>query len=92
VAPQRYAVFEHRGDLSTLHQTFYSIWNRWLPESGFKAADAPEFERYSEDFNVVKGTGVVEIWLPLQAEAGHALERRGGHGAQTSASPGGVTA
>jgi AraC family transcriptional regulator len=66
VEPQRYAVFQHGGHVSTLHQTFYSIWNGWLPESGFEAADAPEFERYSEDFDPVAGTGVVEIWLPIR--------------------------
>ncbi|AWV03012.1 AraC family transcriptional regulator [Burkholderia sp. JP2-270] len=67
--PQRYAVFEHVGHISTLHQTFYSIWNGWLPTSGFKAADAPEFERYSADYDPVTGTGVLEIWLPVEKSA-----------------------
>ncbi|RXV68702.1 AraC family transcriptional regulator [Burkholderia stabilis] len=67
--PQRYAVFEHSGHISTLHQTFYSIWNGWLPTSGFKAVDAPEFERYSEDYDPVTGTGVLEIWLPVEQSA-----------------------
>ncbi|CAB3756201.1 AraC family transcriptional regulator [Burkholderia sp. MSh2] len=67
--PQRYAVFEHGGHISTLHQTIYSIWNGWLPTSGFKAVDAPEFERYSEDFDPVAETGVLEIWLPVVAAA-----------------------
>jgi AraC family transcriptional regulator len=66
IKPHRYAVFEHKGHISTLHQTFHSIWNKWLPESGFEAADAPEFERYSEDFDPGAGTGVVEIWLPVK--------------------------
>ncbi|WP_027781951.1 MULTISPECIES: GyrI-like domain-containing protein [Burkholderia] len=67
--PQRYAVFEHSGHLSTIHQTFHSIWNGWLPTSGFKAAEAPEFERYSEDYDPVAGTGVLEIWLPVERSA-----------------------
>ncbi|MDR6497030.1 AraC family transcriptional regulator [Burkholderia ambifaria] len=67
--PQRYAVFEHSGHISTLHQTFYSIWNGWLPTSGFNAVDAPEFERYSEDYDPVTGTGVLEIWLPVEKSA-----------------------
>ncbi|KVD89839.1 AraC family transcriptional regulator [Burkholderia stagnalis] len=66
IEPRRYAVFEHRGHISTIHQTVYSIWNGWLPNSGFKAADAPEFERYSEDFDPVEGTGVLEIWVPIE--------------------------
>ncbi|MGP0013615.1 GyrI-like domain-containing protein [Pseudomonas sp.] len=64
---QQYAVFEHTGSLDTLKQTFEAIWNRWLPQSGYLAADAPEFERYSADFNPEKGTGTVEIWLPIKA-------------------------
>jgi AraC family transcriptional regulator len=66
---QRYAVFVHRGHVSTLHQTFHSIWHAWLPASGLKAAEAPEFERYSADFDPVAGTGSVEIWLPVETPA-----------------------
>ncbi|VVO82357.1 hypothetical protein PS838_01875 [Pseudomonas fluorescens] len=67
VQPQHYAVFEHKGALDTLPQTFQYIWKTWLPQSGYQAADAPEFERYSEDFNPKLNTGVLEIWLPLKA-------------------------
>lgn len=67
VQPQRYAVFEHKGSLENLPQTFQYIWETWLPQSGKEAADAPEFERYSEDFNPTLNTGVLEIWLPLKA-------------------------
>jgi len=66
VKPQRYAIFEHKGALDTLPQTFQYIWKTWLPQSGYQAADAPEFERYSEDFNPKLNTGVLEIWLPLK--------------------------
>ncbi|WP_309676225.1 GyrI-like domain-containing protein [Pseudomonas sp.] len=67
VLPQHYAVFEHKGSLDQLPQTFQYIWKTWLPQSGYQAADAPEFERYSEDFNPKLNTGVLEIWLPLQS-------------------------
>ncbi|WP_347901587.1 GyrI-like domain-containing protein [Pseudomonas purpurea] len=66
VQPQHYAVFTHKGSLDTLAQTFQYIWKTWLPASGHEAADAPEFERYSEDFNPQTGDGVLEIWLPLK--------------------------
>jgi AraC family transcriptional regulator len=66
VQPQHYAIFEHKGALDTLPQTFQYIWKIWLPQSGYQAADAPEFERYSEDFNPKLNTGVLEIWLPLK--------------------------
>ncbi|KVV02379.1 MULTISPECIES: GyrI-like domain-containing protein [Pseudomonas] len=64
--PQEYAIFEHRGALASLSQTFQAIWQQWLPASGYSAADAPEFERYSADFNPGTGTGVLEIWLPIK--------------------------
>ena len=63
---QEYAVFELQGPLTSLGQTFQSIWNDWLPHSGREAADAPEFERYSADFDPQTGAGSVEIWLPLK--------------------------
>ena len=68
VQPQEYAVFEHKGALDTLPQTFQYIRKTWLPQSGRHAADAPEFERYSEDFNPKLNTGVLEIWLPIKAQ------------------------
>ena len=67
VQPQHYAVFEHKGSLGDLPRTFQYIWKTWLPASGREAADAPEFERYSADFNPQTGEGVLEIWLPLKA-------------------------
>lgn len=68
VPPQHYAVFEHQGSLASLPQTFQYIWKTWLPQSGREAAEAPEFERYSADFNPDTGRGVLEIWLPLKEQ------------------------
>ncbi|WP_166359848.1 GyrI-like domain-containing protein [Pseudomonas akapageensis] len=68
IEPQRYAVFEHRGHISSIGETFEAIGKDWLPNSGEQAADAPEFERYSADFNPDTGSGTVEIWLPLKPE------------------------
>jgi AraC family transcriptional regulator len=45
IPEQRYAVFSHRGHVSTMRSTVYTIWNKWLPASGYKVADAPDFER-----------------------------------------------
>jgi len=69
IQPQKYAVFEHKGSLAQLPDTFQYIWNTWLPQSGHEAADAPEFERYSEDYNPKLNTGTLEIWLPIKARA-----------------------
>lgn len=64
--PQRYAVFEHHGSLDNLKATFQAIWNEWLPGSGERVAQAPEFERYGKDFNPFDSRSVMEIWLPLE--------------------------
>lgn len=66
VPPQRYAVFSEPGHISKIRSVFNTIWNRWLPESGHKAADAPFFERYPETFDARTGAGGYEIWIPLE--------------------------
>ncbi|MDE1169035.1 MAG: GyrI-like domain-containing protein [Pseudomonas sp.] len=66
LAPRRYAVFKHEGHISGIGQTFQSIWNDWLPNSGLQVAEAPEFERYSSDYDPLTDTGVLEVWLPLK--------------------------
>ncbi|HEY1933793.1 MAG TPA: AraC family transcriptional regulator [Acetobacteraceae bacterium] len=63
----RYVVFTHRDHISAIRGTWYTIMNKWLPESGYEIADAPDFEHYDADFDPQKGTGKVEIWLPLKA-------------------------
>ena len=63
---RRYAVFRHTGHISNIHETFAAIFQRWLPASSMQAADAPEFERYSADFDPMAGTGHVDIWVPLR--------------------------
>jgi AraC family transcriptional regulator len=65
IAARRYAVFTHRDHISTIRRTVNTIWNKWLPESGYEVADAPDFERYGPEFNPETGTGGVEIWIPL---------------------------
>lgn len=66
VPAQRYAVFTHREHIASIRRTWNTIWNAWLPKSGHTPADAPNFERYNEQFNPVTGMGGVEIWLPLK--------------------------
>lgn len=66
IPEQRYAVFTHRDHISTIRRTVNAIWNHWLPSSGLKAADAPNFERYDEKFDPVTGNGGLEIWVPIR--------------------------
>jgi AraC family transcriptional regulator len=62
----RYAVFSHREHISTIRRTVNTIWNQWLPASGLQAADAPNFERYDENFDPLTGNGGLEIWIPVK--------------------------
>jgi AraC family transcriptional regulator len=63
----RYAVFEHRGHVADIQQSWASVWNWWLDEAGCEAADEPvPFERYGADFDPATGRGVVGLWVPVR--------------------------
>ena len=66
IPEQRYAVFAHREHISTVRRTINTIWNHWLPASGLKVADAPNFERYDDKFDPLTGNGGLEIWVPVR--------------------------
>lgn len=66
IPEQKYAVFTHSEHISTIRRTVNTIWNHWLPMSGMKAADAPNFERYDEKFDPMTGNGGLEIWIPVR--------------------------
>ncbi len=61
-----YAVFVHRGDISAIRNTLHAIWDHYLPQSGLKLADSPEFESYGPQFNTITGDGEVEIYIPIE--------------------------
>jgi AraC family transcriptional regulator len=65
IPAQRYAVFIHPGHVSTLHTTWDAIWNEWLPRSGHRPANTPEFEVYGERFDFRTRSGVIEVWASL---------------------------
>jgi AraC family transcriptional regulator len=66
IPEQKYAVFAHRDHVSSIRRTVNTIWNHWLPASGLKMADAPNFERYDENFDPLTGNGGFEIWVPVR--------------------------
>ena len=65
VKPRQYAVFQHRGHISAIGQTWNAIWNDWLPGSGHQAADAPVIEHYTPAFNPQTGNGGLSLWVPI---------------------------
>ena len=66
IPAQRYAVFTHTDHISAIRRTWFSIWNKGLPDAGLEAAGGPEFERYDERFDSQTGRGDVEIWIPVK--------------------------
>jgi AraC family transcriptional regulator len=66
IPPQTYAVFEHRGHVSSINSTWQAIWNDGLPGAGHAATDGPAFERYDERFDGRTGLGGFEIWIPIK--------------------------
>lgn len=66
VPAQKYAVFSHTEHVAAIRGTWSTIWNEWLPKSGHEVVDAPDFERYGEEFDSRTGLGGFEIWLPIK--------------------------
>jgi AraC family transcriptional regulator len=72
IAPHRYAVFDHRDHISSLQESYKSIFGQWLPGSEYEMADAPLFERYTPGFDGRTGTGGLEIWVPVEKKSWNA--------------------
>ena len=64
--PEReYAVFAHDKGLGPeLGQTFRTIFDDWLPNSGYKA-DGIDFEYYDARFNPMTNQGTFFIYVPI---------------------------
>jgi AraC family transcriptional regulator len=62
----KYAVFTQPGHITLMRPTIMSIWQDWLPGSGYVAAEAPLIEYYPPAFNGMTGNGGFEVWLPVK--------------------------
>jgi AraC family transcriptional regulator len=68
IPAQRFAVFPHEGDLSTLSETVDMAWKDWLPSSGCEAAQTPlMIERYGEEFDPLARRGDIELWFAIRS-------------------------
>lgn len=68
---QTFAVFPHSGHVMHIRQTINTVFDEWLPNSGYTQDLRPGnsvyfFERYGEGFNPETGLGDIEIWLPVK--------------------------
>lgn len=65
IAPSCYVVFEHNGHVSTLYETYATIWNEALPALDCEVAEAPVLERHNPIFDPQTGEGGLTLWIPL---------------------------
>jgi AraC family transcriptional regulator len=68
IEPKPYAVFEHRDHVSTIFDTYSSIWNEALPALARTAADSHVLEFHHDEFDPSTGHGGVSIWVPLEIQ------------------------
>ncbi len=67
VPAQNYAVFEHRGPLANLKTTLLMYLLEWLPNSGYKSADAVDLEFYpfTKLVETEEESFRMELWMPI---------------------------
>lgn len=65
IPPQLYAVFLHRGHISSMRRTAYSIWAEYFPNGTLIPTGGPSFERYGTEHDSLTGHGPVEVWVPI---------------------------
>jgi AraC family transcriptional regulator len=61
-----YAVFVHKGDVSTASNTFQYIFGIWLPNSEYVLDDRFHFELLGEKYQNNDPSSEEEIWIPIQ--------------------------
>lgn len=64
IPTQLHAVFEHRGHVSSIAETWDGIFANWAPGSEYDVISAPEIEYYRPEFDPAK-PGNIEIWIPI---------------------------
>ncbi len=65
IAGQKYACFEHKGELASLENTLKFIWGSWLPKSKYDYVEKPDFELYGPGFCDAPGN-ILRIFIPIQ--------------------------
>jgi AraC family transcriptional regulator len=60
-----YAVFTVT-DIADLRDTWIWALRDWLPGSGRRERNAPEFERYVAPYNPGRASGPIEVCIPLE--------------------------
>jgi AraC family transcriptional regulator len=63
-----YAVFLHKGVVSTGPKTFQYIFGTWLPNSGYTLDNRPHFEILGEKYKNEDPSSEEEIWIPVKSK------------------------
>jgi AraC family transcriptional regulator len=51
IPQQEYAVFKHEDHIFSIGRVWYTIFNRWLPQSEQQLERGPQLERYDKNFD-----------------------------------------
>ena len=65
LSSRQYMVFKHTGHVSSIQETWATIWNKAIPESNYVVTTDPTFEVYGDNFDPQTGNGGVDIWIPV---------------------------
>jgi len=61
-----YIVFEHKGPLKYLEESFNYIFYKYLPQSDYKALFTDVLEVYDCRFDAESLDSIIEIWMPVE--------------------------
>jgi len=66
IPPAKYAVFTHKGIPSAISETITAAYEKWIPESGYKADRSYDFEFYDERFAPDSKESEIDIFIPVR--------------------------
>lgn len=64
-----YAVFQHKGAISSLPETLKYIWGSWLPKSKYDYVEKPDFELYAPSTQVGSTEKMLFLYIPVVKKA-----------------------
>jgi len=60
-----YAVFRHKGAISSLPETLKYIWGSWLPKSNYDYIEKPDFELYAPENQKENSEKILLLHIPI---------------------------
>ena len=64
-----YAIFTHRGPITTIHQSFDYFYREWLPASDYEMRLPYDFEFYDERFKGMDENSALDIYVPVKKKS-----------------------